>query len=129
MTQPGVRLLRTVAAWCLLSVVAGLLRRLSSAPALLFMLTVPCSGISPRAVANTEDPTAVLSLKDTSFLNNSHASSIGCSSMAVVRRRDKRGVPGGVQPELMYEETVCYTSEVCAKGMLCSSVGLCWCTS
>lgn len=82
------------------------------------MLAEPCNRISPRAVANTEDPTAVLSFKDTSFLNNSHASSIACD-IEFRRRQTKRGVSADVQPQQRIPYTVCYTlkDEVGAAGL------------
>uniref|UniRef100_A0A383VMG8 Uncharacterized protein n=1 Tax=Tetradesmus obliquus TaxID=3088 RepID=A0A383VMG8_TETOB len=85
---------------------------------------VTFSRVSPRAVANTEDPTAILSLKDTSFLNNSHASSIDCSQIRVRRRGNNRGVAAGERPSSipsisMGFMTVCYTwkDEVGAAGL------------
>jgi hypothetical protein len=39
---------------------------------------IPCSHISPRAVANTDDPAAALVFEDTTFFNNRHAGSTNC---------------------------------------------------
>jgi hypothetical protein len=41
-------------------------------------VTVICSNINPRAVANLKDPAAVLLFKETAFFNNNHSNVVSC---------------------------------------------------
>jgi hypothetical protein len=89
---------------------------------LLFNQCSPCSRITPRAVANLEDPAATLRFKDTSFLNNSHASTIDCYLLGLRRRQRMTEImPAGVHPQSTKRQaqgvTVCFALQVCTARM------------